>query len=892
MPPANKSIPQLVSCFTQLLATAAALLLYSLGAASAAETGGQGHHTTCAAPHTGLCTACDSCCHDLSQAACAACTADRCDGSNHCDPAAVGGCNVCQGCCDEYVGADKSSCDSCVNHTCAGIVAVLDCANHGTVSHPADCTWGCITGCYTKLSSPCLQNCVDNPGALFAVALPVLGRLLVDFVLAHFIFRKLAIKARAQACVCRVWRRAVCCVERKPYETEWQQLNEEQQLAVKQLGWTDKTWSAGPWLSCGLEAADKAGHPRLKGREWTKLTHEEQMSARRLGLGEQHFGQAPLEIANKLRGWCCGGKTRARYEMVERGDAAVQHDAEGDRLTDDVESSSQEPEPEPAPKLARQRSGGASSDRLTMQLLTGVRECKHVLYSRYNLCGVSRKLHHQSSCGQWLRGAARLLFWHTLQPILYFVVFAICSSDLDRLQFTLGAMVGGREGLYLLCTILCVLCNPAFLVVDVQASIADEKATSIAPEWEYGPSFLALYVLAPEKFVAFALFGKQGFNVRWLGNLIVVVSIILDLCAVGALGAGLGSDVLPLPLAIGYIVSALGGLGFTGIFVAHMLTAAIRHAIHLRDHTAAASAQVPDLLFKKAKQRLGRTFKKDAPTLITHLNALDHTRKKELSDAGGMEIVDGKKFELTKEMCQFEELAAATRQSSLGAGVIEGASGIFNENAAAGASDVLGKKPAYEVTEISMEGGRPIPQAATCNSKGDYYLQVGREQEMVYLYHRKEGVPREEAAFSHSVLYGQTSPKLRDLDDYIYEVDAGFAVFLGSEKKYSNLYRTDPASASAIVYQAKLGYSQWASLLDSNVTDGGGTTDASCEPDAPCRACSYIASFAATVVAGGLAAAIEMGHGMTAIAIVVSASALAGLVGWLLLRRRRMHAKR
>jgi hypothetical protein len=251
-------------------------------------------------------------------------------------------------------------------------------------------------------------------------------------------------------------------------------------------------------------------------------------------------------------------------------------------------------------------------------------------------------------------------------------------------------------------------------------------------------------------------------------------------------------------------------------------------------------------LLKSSKDLLGRKFTKETPKLMAHLNTLDDVRKMVLSQADGVETVDGKEYPLTADMCQFEELlAAATRQSSLEAGVIEGASDIFNENIAVGASDVLGKKPAYEVTEISMEGGRPIP-AATCNSKGDYYLQVGREQEMVYLYHRKEGVPREESASSHSVPYGQTSPNVRDLDDYIYEVDAGFAVLLdedktktpntkrkpntklytfrdGSEKEYSNLYRTDPASALAIVYQAKLGYSQWASRPDSNVTDGGGT---------------------------------------------------------------------
>ena len=89
------------------------------------------------------------------------------------------------------------------------------------------------------------------------------------------------------------------------------------------------------------------------------------------------------------------------------------------------------------------------------------------------------------------------------------------------------------------------------------------RDTAGAPWGGYG--FLALYVLAPEKFVAMAAFDLGGLDngnlwaLSWFGGL------LLDLCGVGALVAGLAGGVLPAALAVGYAATALGMGGLCAI---------------------------------------------------------------------------------------------------------------------------------------------------------------------------------------------------------------------------------------------------------------------------------------------------------------------------------------
>ena len=100
--------------------------------------------------------------------------------------------------------------------------------------------------------------------------------------------------------------------------------------------------------------------------------------------------------------------------------------------------------------------------------------------------------------------------------------------------------------------------NPSFLLVDVAATVRDTGFES----FYCGYGFLALYVLAPEKFVAMAAFGRGD-----MFALSVAGGVLLDLCGVGALVAGLAGGVLPAALAVGYAATALGGLCAIGLFI-------------------------------------------------------------------------------------------------------------------------------------------------------------------------------------------------------------------------------------------------------------------------------------------------------------------------------------
>jgi hypothetical protein len=112
----------------------------------------------------------------------------------------------------------------------------------------------------------------------------------------------------------------------------------------------------------------------------------------------------------------------------------------------------------------------------------------------------------QSPCGATTTAAARLLLWHWLQPALYYAVFLSYWAELDDWQRGFGSAVAAREALYAL-TVLAALCgNPAFLLVDVGASVRDTDAE----HGEGGYAFLAMYVLAPDKLAAAAAFSEGG----------------------------------------------------------------------------------------------------------------------------------------------------------------------------------------------------------------------------------------------------------------------------------------------------------------------------------------------------------------------------------------------
>lgn len=178
-----------------------------------------------------------------------------------------------------------------------------------------------------------------------------------------------------------------------------------------------------------------------------------------------------------------------------------------------------------------------------------------------------------------LAGAVKFLFWHVAQPMSYFLVFSTYSPELGDAQVWLGCAVALREAVYLLMVLACVCVNPAFLLVDVGASVSLElrkeaSRTSLDDDTEEptkpgdyvsGYTLLGLYAIAPEKFVAFALFGEGGLDRPGLMGLAMLGGSVLDLGGLAALGVGLGMGNLPAALGVSYGATALGALCFAGL---------------------------------------------------------------------------------------------------------------------------------------------------------------------------------------------------------------------------------------------------------------------------------------------------------------------------------------
>jgi hypothetical protein len=183
----------------------------------------------------------------------------------------------------------------------------------------------------------------------------------------------------------------------------------------------------------------------------------------------------------------------------------------------------------------------------------------------------ARQQNRQRPCGALSLAAARLLLWHWLQPGLYFVVLGCYWVELDAAQRGFGAAVAVREALYIAATLLGLCANPAFLLVDVGASVRDTGRSGAKGGWP----FLALYALAPEKYVLMAALGhgglvldgmevddlEFGYICRHGGCAAISIAGVvglLDLAAVGGLAAGLAAHNLPPALAVGYGATALG----------------------------------------------------------------------------------------------------------------------------------------------------------------------------------------------------------------------------------------------------------------------------------------------------------------------------------------------
>lgn len=191
-----------------------------------------------------------------------------------------------------------------------------------------------------------------------------------------------------------------------------------------------------------------------------------------------------------------------------------------------------------------------------------------------------------------VQGASRLLFWHVLQPFVYFWAYDEASQTLGERQQLLGGGVYMREVMYLVSVLLCTVVNPAFLIVDVATVNGAARTESVynsdglctetrvkKPEGDTVnfPAFLCAYVFLPHFYVLNAL--RRG-NPAGLENCAMLLAtytyIVLDFFGIFALGSAFDGDgnlVIPLALAIGYGATVIAPLLFFLALIAAGLVA-------------------------------------------------------------------------------------------------------------------------------------------------------------------------------------------------------------------------------------------------------------------------------------------------------------------------------
>ncbi len=170
------------------------------------------------------------------------------------------------------------------------------------------------------------------------------------------------------------------------------------------------------------------------------------------------------------------------------------------------------------------------------------------------------------SAGEAYMCAAARMLCHLAQPVLYVLVFSLATpdgdgGDSDRLQglsLVCGWCVALREAAYLVATLGCALKNPAFLLINVPATVnGKDDDDSLCS----GMTFLMAYVCSPQSFVLKVLCGKGGLDLDNEARLILAGSFFLDLFAVAAFGSTVGDGPVSLGLTGFYAATAVGGIG-------------------------------------------------------------------------------------------------------------------------------------------------------------------------------------------------------------------------------------------------------------------------------------------------------------------------------------------
>jgi len=149
----------------------------------------------------------------------------------------------------------------------------------------------------------------------------------------------------------------------------------------------------------------------------------------------------------------------------------------------------------------------------------------------------------------------KVLLWHWLQPAYYYVALNIYWGDLRPGSRSVGWWVGVREGLYVLVTVLGLFANPAYLLVDLRATVwgTDDGRLRDA----------LIYIFCPEKFVANCVLNATDGALKVTATVCVAAFVLLDAVAVLAFFAALlPAEPFPPPLLVGYAVTTIAGVGF------------------------------------------------------------------------------------------------------------------------------------------------------------------------------------------------------------------------------------------------------------------------------------------------------------------------------------------
>jgi hypothetical protein len=164
-----------------------------------------------------------------------------------------------------------------------------------------------------------------------------------------------------------------------------------------------------------------------------------------------------------------------------------------------------------------------------------------------------------------LVGLARLFGWHLLLPCVYLLCFGLLHADgmIDRLQLVFAGILAVRMALSIAVTLTTLKVNPAFLLVDLAATVRQKDAV---PAWDGGWAAVLMYVLCPEKFVAFALVDMGGLGHPDFLPPLAFASIVLDLVAgVGGVVCGTLSGVLPAELWLVYALTIISAVAMISV---------------------------------------------------------------------------------------------------------------------------------------------------------------------------------------------------------------------------------------------------------------------------------------------------------------------------------------